>query len=707
MSYRRPARPLLAGALCVLAGAAVCAQAAPRQHRSVADRPTDRIIVKWRDQGVGAMQIQGSTNRAARLSASTGVHLTALREIHDRLDLMRLPSPVAGSDLLQLIAQLRADPSVQYAEVDALRYALAFPTDPPNDPRFVAGSDANGQWQGQWYLNDPSSTTPAAIGATTAWKGSDGAGGNLTGGGYVVAVLDTGVDYSHPDLGTYATGGKLLPGFDFICNDSGMNCSSNITGNTYLVANDGDGWDSDATDPGDWINAADLARSDHFFDGCGTDVFPDHHVDSNWHGTRVAGIIAAITNNGIGIAGVAPDAFILPVRVIGKCHGYLSDIVTGMYWAAGLSTASLTGIATNPYPAPILNLSFGGVGPCSQTEQDAVNALNQAGHLVIVAAGNDGGPLSAPANCQGVLAVAGLRHVGTKVGYSDVSSTAATIGIAAPAGNCVNINASLPWTQPCLYSIETTSNDGLTTPGNPFYTYAIFNSAYAGNTLIANEGNVGTSFAAPIVAGVAALMVQANPHFTVAQLIARLQAAATPFPVPATAPPGGICHVATLSQDSNNNYTDVQNAECQCTTATCGAGMLNAAAAVGLALNPQASIVTSTDTASVGESITLDGSASTAAANHLISTYLWTSNPALSIKNASSAMATIVFPALRPITVTLTVTDDIGRQDQASKTINSVALKAGGGAGVLAPDELAALACAAALAFLRRRARTC
>ncbi|HEX9474071.1 MAG TPA: S8 family serine peptidase [Steroidobacteraceae bacterium] len=700
MSYRWPGRSLLAGALCIIVGAGLCAQAAPWPPRAAGELPSARIIVKWRDQGVAAVQIEGTVNRAARLSASTGIHLTAMREIHDRLDLMRLPTALAGADLMQVIARLRADPSVQYAEVDARRYALAYPV-PPNDPRFIAGTDANGDWLGQWYLNDSSSATPAAIGATTAWQTS-------TGASFVVAVLDTGVDFTHPDLGRYGAGGKLLPGFDFICNDSGMNCSLTTPSNSYLVANDGDGWDSDPTDPGDWISTTDLARSDHFFSSCGTDDFTDHHVDSNWHGTRVAGVIGAITNNGVGIAGVAPDAFILPVRVIGKCHGYLSDIVSGMYWAAGLTSSSLAGIATNLNPAPILNLSFGGIGPCSQTEQDAVNALSQAGHLVVVAAGNDGGPLSAPANCQGVLAVAGLRHVGTKVGYSNVSSTAATVGISAPAGNCVNINPPhvLPWTQPCLYSIETTSNDGLTTPGNPFYTYALFNAAYGGTTLIANEGNVGTSFAAPIVAGVAALMVQANRNFTVQQLIARMQAAATPFPIPATSPPGGVCHVAALTLDATGqNYTDVQNAECQCTTSTCGAGMVNAAAAVGLALKPLASIITSTDTASVGESVTLDGSTSIVATGRTIHSYQWSVDPAIAIENASAAIAKIVFPALRPITVTLTVTDDVGRQDQASKTINSVALSAGGGRGTLAAEELLALAGAAALAFLRRQNR--
>src|SRR5258706_12540790 len=138
MSYRWLGRSLLAAALCLLAGTTLCAQAAPWQRRSAADRPTDRIIVKWRDQGVAAMQIQGSAYRATRLSASTGVHVTAMREIHDRLDLMRLDSPVAGAHLMQVIAPLRAGPSVENPQVDGRPYLLAFPPRGPHDPRFLA-----------------------------------------------------------------------------------------------------------------------------------------------------------------------------------------------------------------------------------------------------------------------------------------------------------------------------------------------------------------------------------------------------------------------------------------------------------------------------------------------------------------------------------------------------------------------------------------
>jgi serine protease len=693
MLIRRLQRALLAGTLCALA-APWTAVAAPLRTIAPDDVPTDRIIVKWRDSGFAAVQMKGTTERTARLSQATGVALLPMRELHDRLDLVRLEAPLRGGALRHVIARLRADPGVQYAEPDQRRYALAFPQDPPNDPRFAAGSDAIGQWAGQWYLHDPSAATPAAVGATTAWK-------TASGQSYVIAILDTGIDLKHPDLGVYGLGGKLLPGRDFVCNDQGINCTTPTAGDTYLVANDGDGWDLDPTDPGEWISAADLARSDGFFAGCGGGPNFDQPMNSTWHGTRVAGIAAALTNNNLGIAGVAYGSYILPVRVIGKCSGYVSDIVAGMYWAAGLSYTSITALPVNPFPAQVLNLSLGGRAPCSQTEQDAVTAIVQDGHVVVAAAGNDGGPVDAPANCVGTLSVAGLRHVGTKVGYSNVSSTAAAISIAAPAGNCVNLNVGYPWTQPCQYSIETTSNDGVTVPGNSFYTYSIFAPSYTGNVL--NEGSVGTSYAAPIVSGVVAMMVQANPHLTAAQIISRIQAGATPFPVPATPPPGGTCHVATLTTDSTGNYSDVQASECQCTTTTCGAGMLNAPAALAQALQPFASIVATPTTASIGQTITLDGSASSAASGSYLTAYLWTVDPNVAIANASSPIATLNFPAFRPITVTLTVTDSAGRQGVATQVINSRAFKDTGGSGAVPPETLLILVLGLSGAFLRRR----
>jgi serine protease len=647
---------------------------------------TDRVIVKWRATGVAAVRIDAIEDRALRLQASTGMSLRPIRSLHDRLDVLRLERALRPAAMQAVVARLRLDPSIEYVEPDARRYIAAFPADPPDDPRFVAGSDANGSWRGQWYLKDglaqnAATATPSAIGATTAWRTTTGSSD------YVVAVLDTGVDDTHPDLGTTSTGGPLLPGRDFVSCDDGADFCTDAA--NARVANDLDGWDANPADPGDWVSTADLAEA--AFQGC-----DDAIGDSSWHGTRVAALIAARTHNAAGMAGIAPGVLILPVRVLGKCTGYTSDVVAAMRWAAGLAVG---GVVNNPYPAAVLNLSLGAAQPCSITEQDAVTEIQARGVVIVASAGNTGGPVSAPANCQGVIAVAGLRHLGTKVGYSNVSSTAASVSIAAPAGNCVNIAAG----SECLYSIETASDDGRTVPGNPIYTYSIFAPGYAGNTT--NVANVGTSFATPIVAGVAALMASANGNLTPALLATRLQQSATPFPTPAVDDSGATiagCTVRSAAVDSDGNFTDIPAAPeaCGCTPTTCGAGMLNAAAAVDAALHPIAVIGTSDASGSVGQRIRLDGRDSGAATGHTIVGWSWTASPAVDIAHRNQAEASFVFPALRPITVTLTVTDDAGRTDSASATIDSsTGIGSDGGTGALGL-ELGLLA-----ALLRARHR--
>ncbi|MFO1408833.1 MAG: S8 family serine peptidase [Steroidobacteraceae bacterium] len=504
----------------------------------------------------------------------------------------------------------------------------------------------------------------------------------------MVAVLDTGIDNSHPDLGLTSAGGPLLAGRDFVsCDDGADFCTDPANA---LIANDGNGWDDDASDPGDWVSAGDLAHP--IFQDCGDAV-----GDSSWHGTRVAALIAARTNNAAGMAGIAPGVLILPLRVLGKCTGYTSDVVAAMRWAARLT---VTGVADNAYPAAVINLSLGAKQPCSTTEQDAVNAIRQRGVVIVASAGNEGGPVSAPANCTGVIAVAGLRHAGTKVGYSNVSSTAAAVGIAAPAGNCVNITTG----SECLYSIETASDDGKTAPGNPLYTYSIFAPGYAGNST--NVANVGTSFAAPIVAGVAALMASANENLTPSLLESRLEQSATPFPAPATDESGAAiaaCTVRSAAVGTDGNFTDIPASPvaCVCTTATCGSGMLDAAAAVDAALRPIATVSASDHSGSVGQTIRLDGSASRAATGHSIVAWSWTSSPSVDIADRTQAQASFLFPALRPITVTLKVTDDSGRTDSASITIDSSTgiASGGGGSGALGPE----LGLLAALLVARRR----
>jgi serine protease len=564
-----------------------------------ADTGTGRVLVKWReDAGVRAASSK-TDDRVKTLSASTGVRLQAVREIAPRLQLLRLERAVSGPDLDQTLARLARHPSVEYAVADHRRWPHAVPSD--------------SLFSGQWYLK---STEPAAIDAATAWDTSTGSAGT------VVAVLDTGVRFDHPDLAHAEYAGKLLPGYDFV-------------GNT-AAANDGGGRDADASDPGDWVDANDLQQPD--FAGCGTS-------DSSWHGTRVSGIISALSSNGVGIAGTSWKTWILPVRVLGKCGGYDADILEAMRWAAGLA---VSGVATNPYPANVINLSLGSDTLCPQSYAEVIAEIGKRGVLVVASAGNDGGVVSAPANCPGVVAVAGLRHAGTKVGFSSLGTD---VDIGAPGGNCVNTGAG----QPCLFSIDTTTDVGTTTPAGPGYTDQ-------------SNFNVGTSFSAPLVVGTAALMHSVNARLTPMLMTARLQAAAAPFPVPAVPPAAGTCHVPSGSP------FDIQNEECVCTTDTCGAGMVDAAAAVVEALRPMISIALPANV-TPGDTLALDASASGAACNRSVNAFDWTvaasSGPPPVITGADQSIATVQAPTSGDFTLRLTITDDAGAQDVADVTVTT------------------------------------
>jgi serine protease len=375
-----------------------------------------------------------------------------------------------------------------------------------------------------------------------------------------VAVLDTGVLADHEDLDPQRTG-RVLPGYDFIADQA--------------TANDGDGRDSDAGDPGDWITFAEDRRGE--FAGCGV-------ADSTWHGTHVAGIVGAMTGNGVGMAGVAPDARVLPVRVLGKCGGWDSDITAGMRWAAGLPLAD---VPSNPNPARVLNLSLGGEGACSSLYEEAVSDVTAAGAVVVAAAGNSTGrAVGAPANCDGVIAVTGVRHAGTKVGFSDLGPE---ITIAAPGGNCVNIDVG----EPCLYPILTTTNTGTRGPlaGGSAYTDA-FNYS------------VGTSFATPIVAGTVALMLSVRPSMTASQVKSVLQSTARAFPTDGADNGDDPTPVPVCQPPS-----DQDQLQCYCVTGLCGAGMLDARSAVARVADP--AFLLPQDTASDGAS-TGSGAASAA-----------------------------------------------------------------------------------------------
>jgi len=583
--------------------AALLPLAALAQQPAPENGPGERFLVKLRpgvaDSGAA---LDGIAGRA-------GLHLLQRRHLVAGIHLLRAAGQGESESLA--LARLRADPQVQFAEPDQRRYAQASPDDP--------------LFSGQWYLQD---TEVAAVDAIGAWDLTTGSAG------LVIAELDTGVRFDHPDLRS-GSANRLLPGYDMI--------------SSVASANDGDGRDPDPSDPGDWVSSADTKNSE--FSSCEV-------ANSSWHGTRVAGILGAISNNATGIAGITWSGWILPVRVLGKCGGYDSDIIAAMAWAAG---NHVDGVPDNPYPAQVINMSLGASGPCPQSYQQVVDQLTAEGVLVVVSAGNEGGPVDAPANCPGVAGVAGLRDVGTKVGFSSLGPE---IALSAPGGNCVNTGAG----EPCLFSIETTTNTGASGPGANTYTSEA-------------NFNVGTSFSAPIVAGIAGLMLAANGNLNSQQLIARLQLGSNPFPAPAGVP---VCHTPSAA-------SDLQTSECTCTTAVCGAGMANAHAAVLQALRPIAAVTLPARIIG-GAAVSLDASGSAAACGASIKSYHWAVvAPAGAVppQNADTAHASITAPyGPNRYQIELTVTDDAGRTDTATvmlgmNSATSTAPAAAGGSACL------------------------
>jgi serine protease len=418
---------------------------------------TDRLIVKYKDSGPGAARPMSAARQAlvARAGQQYGATLRALRATATGADVLQLSRHMSLDEARQLAAELKArDADVEYAEPDRIMVPLATASDPMVSQ--------------QWDLFDAT----GGINLPAAWDKSTGSGVN-------VAVIDTGYR-PHADLS-----GQILQGYDFIASST--------------IANDGNGRDSDASDPGDWTPAG----------SCSAGV-PASDQTSSWHGTHVAGTIAARTNNGVGIAGIAYNAKIVPARVLGRCGGYTSDIADAMIWASG---GSVTGVPANANKARVLNLSLGGSGSCDTTTQNAINSARSRGAVVVVAAGNSNvnAANASPANCAGVITVAAVGRTGGKASYSNYGTV---VDVAAPGGDSDG-------------AILSTLNSGTSTPASDSYAYYM-----------------GTSMATPHVAGVAALMLAVNPNLTPDEVEAKLKSTARAFPAACSGCGSGIIDAA-------------------------------------------------------------------------------------------------------------------------------------------------------------------
>ena len=491
--------------------------------------PQARVIVKFKAASdMGRMRALSATigvaaARAQAMGLRLRLGLTAGGSLSDRSEVML----ASGMSSEELVARLAGQADVEYAVVDQRRRFQAI----PNDPLYLAGG-GTGPAVGQWYLRPPSATAPASINAEAAWDVTLGRPS------VVVAVLDTGVRFDHGDLLPVGAGGNILPGYDFISNAG--------------TANDGNGRDADASDPGDWISTQENAAGGAFA-GCGVS-------NSSWHGTEVAALISATSDNGFGMASVGRGVLVLPVRVLGKCGGFDSDIVAAMRWAAGLAVPA---VPANPNPAKVINLSLGGSGTCSSAYIEALAELNALGVVVVASAGNSAGhAVSEPANCSGVIAVAGLRHVGTKVGFSDLGPQ---IALSAPGGNCVDIRPGAA----CQYPILTARNAGTQA--------AVPNSSVFSDSF---QISVGTSFSAPLVSGAVGLLMSVRPASTPSEIRTLLQQTARPFPTTGGDNSDGTVVGQCLPPQLDATGKPIDQLQCYCSTSTCGAGMLDVGAAV-------------------------------------------------------------------------------------------------------------------------------
>ncbi|QGZ53191.1 S8 family serine peptidase [Streptomyces sp. QHH-9511] len=416
--------------------------------------PVEKVIVTYKSKTAEAGSNAAAKSDAAAKGAETGESLSFERRLAGGAALVDLGDSATKQDVAEVMDAFRADPQVASVEPDIRAYAMAVT---PNDTDYAK----------QWDLFEAT----GGMNVPPAWD-------KTTGSGVTVAVIDTGYA-AHSDLAS-----NVVAGYDFI--------------STSADARDGNGRDADAKDEGDW-NATDGE--------CGTG---SRASNSSWHGTHVAGTIGAVTHNTKGIAGIAYNAKIQPVRVLGKCGGSSSDIADAITWASG---GSVPGVAANPTPAKVINLSLGGASStCPSVYQTAINGAVSRGTTVVVAAGNSNANTSGftPANCSNVITVASTSREGNRSYYSNYGTI---VDVAAPGGE----------------TRRATDTPGtVTTPENGIH--STLNSGTTTQSLENYKPYQGTSMAAPHIAGLAALLKSAKTSLTPAEIESAIKTNARPLP---------------------------------------------------------------------------------------------------------------------------------------------------------------------------------
>jgi serine protease len=455
---------------------------------------TDRLIIKYKAGTEAAARADTQAMaRAHEAVQRAGVQMKFLRTNSLGAHVMKLERLLTVAEVQKLAkAVRRADVDVEFVEPDRRMHALMTPND----------TSYNSQWH--YFETTGGLRTPAA------WDKS-------TGSGVKVAVIDTGYR-PHADLAA-----NIVGGYDFIADT--------------WTANDGGGRDSSALDPGDWISA---------------NVCGGTHAaqNSSWHGTHVAGTVAAVTNNSSGVAGVAFNAKVVPARVLGRCGGYTSDIADAITWTSG---GSVSGVPANTNVAKVINMSLGGRGSCDSTTQAAINGARNRGTVVVVAAGNSQADASLynPANCSGVITVAATNRNGSRAWYSNYGSV---IDVAAPGGD----------TTVSSNGVYSTLNTGTTTPGSD--SYAFFQ---------------GTSMAAPHVAAVVAMMLAKNSSLTPDQVETKLKGSTRAFPGSCSQCGTGIVDASAAIDAAGGGGNDVAEVESNNTMATAQTISVNPANVLG------------------------------------------------------------------------------------------------------------------------------